>query len=111
MKKYRDDRFEFTVRNVAFLDIVRAKWELDVEGVLVHEVAKGGWAALGNLAVGDLVKEVDGHAVTGVDLMKEIMEEIAERKPEHVVIKVLRGIHTMYIELEPDWSDSVRGRS
>jgi serine protease Do len=111
MKKYRDDRFEFTVRNVAFLDIVRAKWELDVEGVLVHEVAKGGWAALGNLAVGDLVKELDGHAVTGVSSMKELMEEIAERKPEHVVIKVLRGIHTMYIELEPDWSDSVRGRS
>jgi serine protease Do len=111
MKKYRDDRFEFTVRNVAFLDKVRAKWEPDVQGVLVHEVVKGGWAALGNLAVDDLIKEVDGQPVTDVDSMKEIMEKIAEREPEHVLFHVLRGIHNMFIELEPDWESEVRNGS
>ncbi len=111
MKKYRNDRFEFTVRNVAFLDKVRAKWEPDVQGVLAHEVVKGGWAALGNLAVGDLVKEVDGQPVTDVDSVEEIMEKIAEREPEHVLFHVLRGIHNMFIELEPDWESEVQSGS
>ena len=105
MKKYRDDGFEFTVRNVAFLDRAREKWTGATEGVLVQEVAEGGWAALGELAVGDLIQEVDGRPVTDVDSMEKIMEEIAQTKPEYVVIKVLRRIHTVYIELEPDWED------
>jgi len=103
MEKYRDDRFDFTVRDVAFLDRAREKWAADVAGVLVQEVAEGGWAALGQLEVGDLVQEVDGQPVTDMGSMKKIMEEIADEKPEYVVFKVLRRIHSMYIELEPDW--------
>ena len=111
MKKYRDDRFEFTVRDVAFLDRVRDKWTPDMDGVMVHEVAKGGWAALGHLAVGDLVQQVDGRPVSDVDSMEQLMEGIGERKPEHVVLHVLRGIHYIYIELEPDWESDVGSRS
>jgi len=111
MKKYRDDRFEFTVRDVAFLDRAREKWAAVTEGVLVQEVDEGGWAALGQLAVGDLIQEVDGRPVTDVDSVEKIMEEIAKAKPEYVVIRVLRRIHTIYIELEPDWEDGVRGGS
>lgn len=111
MKKYRDDSFEFTVRNVAFLDRAREKWASPTEGVLVQEVDEGGWAALGQLAVGDLVQEVDGRPVTDVDSMEKIMEEIAETKPEYVVIRVLRRIHTIYIELEPDWENDGHGGS
>jgi serine protease Do len=103
MKKYRDDRFDFTVRDVAFLDRAREKWDADVAGALVEEVIEGGWAALGELAVGDLVQQVDGQPVNDVDAMQAIMEEIAEKKPDYVVFKVLRRIHTVYVELEPDW--------
>ena len=111
MKKYRDDSFEFTVRDVAFLDRAREKWASPTDGVLVQEVDEGGWAALGQLAVGDLVQEVNGRPVTDVDSMEKIMEEIAETKPEYVVIRVLRRIHTIYIELEPDWEDDGHGGS
>jgi len=108
MKKYRDDRFEFTVRDVAFLDRASERWAPEVSGVLVQEVDEGGWAALGHLSVGDLIQQVDGRAVSDVDSMKQIMEEIAKSKPKHVVLKVLRGIHTRYIELEPDWEGDSR---
>jgi len=103
MKKYRDDLFDFTVRDLGFLDRAREKWDADVAGALVEEVTEGGWAALGELAVGDLVQEVDGQPVADVDAMKEIMEKIAQEKPEYVVFRVLRRIHSVYIELEPDW--------
>ncbi len=111
MKKYRDDRFELTVRDVAFLDRAREKWAPATAGVLVQEVDEGGWAALGELAVGDLIQEVDGQPVTDVNSIEKIMKEIAETKPEYVVIRVLRRIHTIYIELEPDWEDGVKGGS
>jgi len=31
------------------------------------------------------------------------MDAIAKAKKSVVVMKVLRGIHTIYLELEPDW--------
>jgi len=31
------------------------------------------------------------------------METINEEEPDYVQLKVLRGIHTRYVELEPDW--------
>ena len=33
------------------------------------------------------------------------MARIAEDKPQAVVFRVRRGIHTLYIELKPKWSD------
>jgi len=110
MEKYRDDLFDFTVREVGFLDRAREKWDPDIAGALVEEVIEGGWAALGELAVGDLIQQVDGQTVTDVDAMKTIMEQIAEKKPEYVVFKVLRRIHTIYVEIEPDWDTETETR-
>jgi serine protease Do len=110
MEKYRDDLFDFTMRDVGFLDRAREKWDADVAGALVEEVIEGGWAALGELAVGDLVQQVDGEPVADVDAMKTIMEEIAGKKPEYVVFKVLRRIHTIYVEIEPDWDTETETR-
>jgi hypothetical protein len=33
------------------------------------------------------------------------MDRIAAAKEKEVVIKVLRGIHTCYLEIEPNWKD------
>jgi hypothetical protein len=37
--------------------------------------------------------------------MKMLMEKVAAQKKRTVVIKVQRGIHTSYLELEPNWKD------
>ncbi len=103
MKKYRDDNFEFTARDIAFFDIADERWKPDQRGVLIEEVKPGSWAELGSLYVDDLLVEVDGKPVDDVTALKTAMQEIADRKKPSVLMKVLRGIHTAYLELEPAW--------
>ncbi len=104
MAKYRDENFEFTVRDVTFFDKAQEKWEEKQKGVLVDQVKPGGWAALGNLDAGDLILAVDGTHIADVEAMEQAMESINQTKPAVVVFKVLRGIHTFFIELEPKWN-------
>jgi S1-C subfamily serine protease len=103
MKKYRDEDFEFTARDTTFFDKVREEWSEGQPGALVTEVKEGGWAAIGRLAVGDLITAVDGAPVTNVSSLKETMKRVAAAKPKTSVLRVIRGIHTMFLELEPNW--------
>jgi len=52
-----------------------------------------------------LILEVNGHAVTSVDDLRHDMEQITAAKPPVVNIKVMRGIHTLYLEMEPNWKN------
>lgn len=103
MKKYQDENFEFTVRDVAFFDKASEQWAEEQKGVLVEQVKPGSWAALGRLDPGDLITAVDGVKVGDVATMKEVMAKVAEEQHVAVVFQVLRGIHTFFVELEPKW--------
>lgn len=103
MKKYRDDKFEFTVRDITFFDKATEQWKQDQTGVLVDQVAPGGWAALSTLSASDLIMEVAGKPVNNVATMEEMMKTIVQAKPKAVTLKVRRGIHTFFIEMEPQW--------
>jgi S1-C subfamily serine protease len=58
---------------------------------------------LANLYAGDLVVEVDGQAVGNVDALRQALEKIAAARKPAVVMKVMRGIHSIYLEFEPNW--------
>jgi S1-C subfamily serine protease len=103
MKKYRNNDFEFTSRNVSFFDAADRQWDREQEGALVDEVVSGSWAELGSLYTDDLIIEVNGHAITNVDDLRRELESVAAARASVVTLKVLRGIHTLYIELEPNW--------
>lgn len=105
MKKYRNDEFEFTARNVSFFDSAEEQWDKDQKGALIEEVKPGSWAELANLYVGDLVVAVDGKPVEDVDSLRHAMEGVAAEKKTVVVMKVVRGIHTAYLEFEPNWKN------
>jgi serine protease Do len=105
MERYRDENFDFTVRNITFFDRADERWEEDQQGVLVEEVQGGSWAEVALLGAGDLILEVNGEPVADVDAMEARMDAIAEEQPDSVVLKVLRGIHTMFLEIEPKWDD------
>jgi serine protease Do len=105
MKKYRNDDFEFTTRDVSFFDAAEEQWSADQRGALIEDVKSGSWAELGSLYVGDLILEVDGQAVDNVDALRKKMEQIASTKESAVAMKVMRGIHTAYLELEPNWKN------
>jgi serine protease Do len=103
MKKYRDEDFEFTARDTTFIDKVQEQWSQEQPGVLVTEVKEGGWAALGRLGMGDLITAVDGNPVTDAASLKLIMRRVAAEKRKTVVLRVIRGIHTVFLELETNW--------
>jgi serine protease Do len=106
MEKYRDDNFEFTVRDVTLVDFARQQWQEQQQGPVVEGVSEGGWAALAHLAVGDLLLAIDGSPTPGAASVKETMTRIAAAKPKAVVFRVRRGIHTLYVELNPKWPDA-----
>lgn len=103
MKKYRDDNFEFTVRDIAFIDRIEENWPKEQQGVLVDEVSPGSWSALANLSVGDLILSVDKKAVKDAASFEATMAEVAKKKPRSVVFHIMRGIHNFFIELKPSW--------
>src|SRR5262249_28597540 len=103
MKKYRNNDFEFTVRDVAFFDQAAEQWKPGQRGAYVEEVKSGSWAELGSLSSGDLIVEVDGQPIKDVDSLRPVMDTISKEKKQFVVMKVLRGIHTAFLELEPAW--------
>jgi hypothetical protein len=41
--------------------------------------------------------EIDGTPVADVETVKKLMEHIAEKKPAAVVLKVRRGIRTLFV--------------
>jgi serine protease Do len=105
MKTYRNDDFEFTARDVSFFDRAEEQWSGDQRGALVEDVKPGSWAELGSLYVEDLILEVDGQPVENVDALRKQMEQITSAKKSTIVMKVLRGIHTRYLEVEPNWKN------
>lgn len=105
MKKYRNDEFEFTARDVSFFDAADEQWPENQRGALIEEVKPGSWAELGSLYVGDLVLEVDGQSVDNLEALRKQMERVSASRPAVVTVKVLRGVHTTFLELEPAWKN------
>jgi hypothetical protein len=52
-----------------------------------------------------LVVEVDGQPVGNVDALRQIMEKIAVARKPSVIMKVVRGIQSAYLEFEPSWKN------
>jgi serine protease Do len=103
MRKYEDANFEFRVRDMTAADQVERSWAEGQKGVLVEAVSEGGWAALGQLGDGDVLLEIDDEAVPDVEAVRQKMERIAEKRPSTVVLKVRRGIRTLFVELQSAW--------
>ena len=102
---YQDDNFEFVARDIAFSDRADGNVDKNVTGAYVDSVSEGSWASLGGLRSGDVITAIDGVRISGLDALKRSMAEIAKNKPKAVVFQVRRGIHTLFIEVEPVWGD------
>ena len=106
MKKYQNDDFDLSVRDIAFLDRVEQKWDDSQKGVLVEGIGQGGWAALGGLLAGDLIIAVDGAPIKDVIDFQQRMEKITAKKAKAMIFQVQRGIGKRYLEISPAWSGS-----
>jgi serine protease Do len=102
--EYRDTCFEFRAREITHHDRVQHQWPAGQTGALITTVDAGGWAALAHLAVDDLVLAVDGRPVSSVaDLQKQV-ERATARRRQHVILFVRRGVHTLFLDIQPDWN-------
>ncbi|MBD3319635.1 MAG: PDZ domain-containing protein [Chitinivibrionales bacterium] len=104
MKKFRDNNFEFTARNISYFDRVNNDFDQSLKGVIVEIVDQGGWAALGNLAVGDIILSINKKPVAAIAELETTMKSIEKMKEPYAVFQVRRGIHTLFLEIEPDWN-------
>jgi serine protease Do len=107
MKKYEDARFEFRVRDVTPGERTDGRWPEGQSGVLVEAVREGGWAALAHLADGDLLMEIEGEATPDVESVQRKMASIPDTATT-VVLKVRRGIRTLFVELQTGSAASSR---
>jgi S1-C subfamily serine protease len=101
--KYEDEDFEFTARDIAFADRTEGALQPQESGVYVESVTEGSWAALGNLQPGDVICEINGKPIATLTGLEATMKDISHQKPKKVVFKVRRGIHALFVELEPGY--------
>jgi len=55
------------------------------------------------MGVGDILLSVDGKEVNDIQMLQQALKSAKENKAKRLVFFVKRGIHSMYLELEPDW--------
>ncbi|MEZ5313398.1 MAG: hypothetical protein R2862_06915 [Thermoanaerobaculia bacterium] len=103
-RRSRQDDFEFSVRELTFLDRVERHWPRDASGVLVTEVTSGGWAHMAGLRLDDLIVPLDGRPVSGVAEFERGRLDRAGR-PALVRVFVRRGARTHFVFLEPEWAE------
>lgn len=105
LSEHRDELFEFTARQLSTAQRDRAKEEQGVEpaGVSVLKVEPSGWAALGGLAVDDIILTIDGTEVNDIAALKAKLNSLRETKPRSVVFGIRREPRTYFLEIEPRW--------
>jgi S1-C subfamily serine protease len=103
MEKYVDVHFEFTVRDIAFMDRIEQKLGEEIKGVLVADVVSGSWAALAHLTLGDLIVTVNDRPIDSVKTFRRMMEQISDQRSKNVIMQIQRGIHSFFVEIQPDW--------
>ena len=106
LPEFEDSQLEYTVRELSFADRVFLRMSPEDKAILVENVESAGWAALAGLRQGDLLLEVNGNSIADISSMKAMINQIHESKPRQVIFFVKRGIHTLFLELEPEWDPS-----
>ena len=103
---YEDETFEFTVRELSFADRVSHRLEEQAQGLLIENAQSAGWASLAGLRQGDVLLKVNGLPVSRVEDLEKRMTHVTKNKSARIIFFVKRGIHTLFVELEPDWDES-----
>ncbi len=104
LKSYKDEKFEITLRELSFDDKVSRELDEKFQGILMERIEYGSWVMLAHACLGDLLISIDGKPTPDIDSAKEILAEVADKKARQMVLFVRRGIHTMYLEVEPVWN-------
>ena len=62
--------------------------------------------SLAGLRQGDLLLGIDQVSINTILDYQNLIEKKVNQRPEKIIFFIRRGIHTMYLEVQPDWKDS-----
>jgi S1-C subfamily serine protease len=105
LKVYEDHVLEFKARDIAYFDRIEHRWTKEESGALICQVEQGGWASFGGLGMDDLIQGIDGQPIATAKDLEAALKGIEEKRPKRIDFLVKRGIHTMFVELEPTWAE------
>jgi membrane-associated protease RseP (regulator of RpoE activity) len=103
LQSYKDDKFEVTFRELSFDDKVSRELDENFQGVLMDRIEYGSWVMLAHACLGDLLISIDGKPTPDIESARKILVEAAAVKARTIVLFVKRGIHSLYLEVEPGW--------
>ena len=106
LPSFEEEFMEFTVRELSFADRAYHRMPEEQTGLLVENVELAGWASLAGMIQGDILLSVNKHPVDNTRDFENQIEELAKEKISSVLFQLKRGIHTLFIEIEPDWEKS-----
>ena len=76
---------------------------LDLTGVVVDKVEQGGPARAAGLAPGDVLLRLNGEEISSLADYQDSTDQLASTRPDKIVLFLMRGTHTTFAALEPDW--------
>jgi serine protease Do len=100
MDRYRCEDYDFSVRGIAFMDRIKEGWSEKQTGVIAEAVDDGGWASLGGLVSGDLIRAVGGYVVNDVAGFERIMQQVMAESSRTIAVQVERKRQNIYLELQ-----------
>jgi serine protease Do len=101
-KRYYAEDIGLSVREIVFMDTYVRKLASDAKGVVVSMIKPQSSAAAAKLQINDLITEMNGKAVEGLDDFKTRYQAFRQDKPrEAIVLVVLREGNTQTIRIEP----------
>jgi len=103
-ERYASKAFGVTVREMVVRDRIARELPAGEKGVVVSFVKPAGWAADGGLQMNDIIKKVQDRPTPDLATFKQVFEEVVAKKPEEMVLFVLRGKKdTQLVRIEPRW--------
>ena len=101
---YRDENFGIALRDVTYNDRLKGDAKRDADGAKVTNVQSGSWGALAGLKQGDIITQIDGTTVKNTDQARAKLSALEKSRARDVVFFVTRGVSTLYVEAQTDWS-------
>ncbi len=98
-----DEEIGITVREITLDDILAQNLEPDLRGAIVSELERAGWAQLGGVQVGDIIRAVDGNPVTDLASYKAQTARLHDEKPAATLWFVLRRTETLFVSIKTTW--------
>ena len=106
MPRAKQETLEFAVRELTLEDRVRYRWASSVEGVLVAEAERGGWAQMAGLQLDDLLLTVNDQPVTDGGRVRAGDEEAGGGSGRRWCgCSCAAAARTHFVIVEPTWRD------